>query len=231
MITEYTVNAYELNQEIIYAVQGEVDSRTVIFNIVEKSGIVIPTSNAEVTNKMLDLTDYTAEMYASCSGTIEDAKNGILSFVLSTDFAEVSGTGDCVIVLSKSDTNLRIVGITLNVQTSVIESTTLSITKGTSFAVGLEIFASDGTAHIVNAGDTIRFGVKSNLTDSNYLIEKNVSGTGSNKCTISLIPAETAILNAGTYYYDIGLQTSSGGYYIVVPVSKIIVTLSVTSKE
>ena len=51
---EVNLNAYEMNQVNLYAVQGEADSRKIICHIIEKSGVVIPTSNATVVNKMLN---------------------------------------------------------------------------------------------------------------------------------------------------------------------------------
>ena len=123
MILEYEVNAYETNQVSLYAVQGEKDSRTITFSIIEESGIQIPTSNAVVINKMLDLTDYTPTLYVirpddlivSCEGTITDAENGIVTFVLSEECTELSGTAECAIVLTKDNTNLRVVGISLKI--------------------------------------------------------------------------------------------------------------------
>lgn len=83
---EVNLNAYEMNQVNLYAVQGEADSRKIICHIIEKSGVVIPTSNATVVNKMLDLTGFTIKLYeirsdgaVSVEGMIEDAENGVVS--------------------------------------------------------------------------------------------------------------------------------------------------------
>lgn len=113
---EVNLNAYEMNQVNLYAVQGEADSRKIICHIIEKSGVVIPTSNATVVNKMLNLTDFTIKLYeirsdgaVSVEGTIEDAENGVVSFELSDDFTEQSGIFDCAVVLTKAIEDLRIV--------------------------------------------------------------------------------------------------------------------------
>lgn len=124
-------NAYKSNQVAIYAVQGESNSRTVIFNIIEKSGVISATSNAKVTNKMLDLTDYTPYLYIIkpdkklifATGTVVDASNGVVSFTLPYQATTAAGTADCVIMLVKDDTNLRITGISLNIEAANIDGT------------------------------------------------------------------------------------------------------------
>ena len=123
------LNAYEMNQVTLYAVQGEADSRTVTFNIIEKSGVQIANSNAKVINKMLDLTDYLPYLYIIkpdkkiifTAGTVVDADNGTLSFVLPYQATTVSGIADCVIMLVKEETNLRIAGISLNITSASID--------------------------------------------------------------------------------------------------------------
>lgn len=124
MEAEYKIYAYEKNHIEIFAVQGEKDSRTIIFDIVEKSGNLRPTSNAPVTDQMLDLTGYDASLYGvyadgsciSCSGTISStATDGKVSFTLPQQFCLLAEKLDCAVVLTSRSNELRIVGITLTV--------------------------------------------------------------------------------------------------------------------
>ena len=123
MESEYDIKAYEDNQVDLYAVQGEKDSRTVIFNIIEKSGLTVPTSNAVVIDKKLDLTDCTVKMYvknskiAICNGIVsEPSTNGEVKFILNEASSKENGSFDCIIsVINQKSEELRIVGIKLNV--------------------------------------------------------------------------------------------------------------------
>ncbi len=232
MNSEYRVNAYELNQIVMYAVRGECDSRTATFSIVEASGVVAATSNAVVQDLMLNLTDYSAKLYASlsdgtlvyCDGTIEDAQNGVVSFLLSAAFMAVPGKASCTIVLTKADTNLRITGIALNVQESSIESTVLSAYRGTSFGVEILLLNPDDTVYTLTSGEVLHLKVKASLNSETILTDKTATvsdKTSNDTYVITFAPEDTASLNAGTYYYHIGLQ-SGEEYYIVIPPSKLL---------
>lgn len=126
---EVNINAYEMNQITLYAVQGETDSRTVIFNIIEKSGVQVPTSNAKVINKMLDLTGFSALLYivkpdghkVFTEGIVEDGENGKISFVLPYQATTSSGFATCFIVLINGSINLRVAGISLYIEKANID--------------------------------------------------------------------------------------------------------------
>ena len=130
MESEYDIKAYEDNQINLYAVQGEKDSRTVIFSIIEKSGQTVPTSNAVVIDKKLDLTDCTVKMYvknskiAVCDGTIiEPAENGKVKFILNEASSKESGNFNCIIsVINRNSEELRVVGINLKVSPANIRT-------------------------------------------------------------------------------------------------------------
>lgn len=129
MEIEYDIKVYEDNQVELYAVQGEKNSRTVIFNIIEKSGLTVPTSNAVVIDKKLDLTDCTVKMYVKnskitvCDGTIiEPAENGQVKFILNEAASKESGKFECIIsIINEKSEELRIVGIKLNVSSANIK--------------------------------------------------------------------------------------------------------------
>lgn len=237
---EVNLNTYEMNQVNLYAVQGEADSRKIICNIVEKSGVVIPTSNATVVNKMLDLTGFAIKLYeirsdsaVSVEGTIEDAENGTVSFELSNDFTEQSGIFECAIVLTKNNEDLRIVGISLQVAELNIESNTnLTIQRGTTKVINVVIYNNDNSIYTLESGDKLIFGVKKSISDTGYVIKKistsdNKDGDGYN---ITLEPDDTQNL-LGNYLYELALQTANGEYYIIIDCSEFVVTNTLTQKE
>ena len=235
---EVNLNAYEMNQVNLYAVQGEADSRKIICNIIEKSGVVIPTSNATVVNKMLDLTGFTIKLYeirsdgaVSVEGMIEDAENGVVSFELSNDFTELSGIFDCAVVLTKTNEDLRIVGISLQVaKLSLDAATNLTVQRGTTNAINIVIYNDDGTIYSLETGDKLIFGVKKSLSATDYIIKKVSTSDSKDGYNIKLEPADTQNL-LGNYLYEVALQTASGEYYIVIDCSEFVVTNTLTQKE
>ena len=235
---EVNLNAYEMNQVNLYAVQGEADSRKIICNIIEKSGVVIPTSNATVVNKMLDLTGFTIKLYeirsdgaVSVEGLIEDAENGVVSFELSNDFTELSGIFDCAVVLTKTNEDLRIVGISLQVaKLSLDAATNLTVQRGTTNAINIVIYNDDGTIYSLETGDKLIFGVKKSLSATDYIIKKVSTSDSKDGYNIKLEPADTQNL-LGNYLYEVALQTASGEYYIVIDCSEFVVTNTLTQKE
>ena len=237
---EVNLNAYEMNQVNLYAVQGDADSRKIICHIIEKSGVVIPTSNATVVNKMLNLTDFTIKLYeirsdgaVSVEGTIEDAENGVVSFELSDDFTEQSGIFDCAVVLTKAIEDLRIVGISLQVAKLNIEgNTNIIIQRGTTKIINIVIYNDDDTIYTLESGDKLIFGVKKSLSAIDYTIKKESTSDSKdgNGYNITLEPADTQKL-LGSYLYEVALQTASGEYYIVIDCSEFVVTNTLTQKE
>ena len=231
MESEYTINAYEKNQVTLYAVEGECESRTIIFSIIEKSGVIIPTSNASVTNQMLDLTDYTAELQAVyngqviavCTGETVNAQDGVLQFTLTADFMNISGKLNCIIILTKSNTNLRIVGITLDVQ---------SVGTETSFAIQayqnrlnkfLILLRNNGNSYTLGNNESLVFTLENG---QNNVLQKTMTSTDydstENGYILSLTSSQMNI-PIGAYSYYIDLCRSDSELETVIPKSQFMV--------
>ena len=200
----------------------------------------MPTSNAEVTNKMLDLTGYTAKLYVtrsddvivSCDGTITNAQSGQVQFLFNCDITAAKGSGNGVIVLTKDTENLRIVGITINVQASSTENTIISVPRGSSYSFNV-VIRNGNDFYELQSGDVLKFGVKKRDSDENYLISKTATNENGNKTdgySFTLDTSDTSSLSTGTYYYDIGLQTNSGKFQQVIPTSPFNVKSAITAK-
>ena len=145
----------------------------------------------------------------------------------------VDGIFDCAVVLTKTNEDLRIVGISLQVAKLNIEgNTNLIIQRGTTKIINIVIYNDDDTIYALESGDKLIFGVKKSLSATDYAIKKvstsdSKDGDGYN---ITLEPADTQNL-LGNYLYEVALQTASGEYYIVIDCSEFVVTNTLTSKE
>lgn len=227
MTVEYSVNAYENNQVNLYAVQGESDSRTIIFNIIEKSGIVAATSNATPINKMLDLTGYDVTLTvlnseeSVVSGEILDAENGKVQFTLSKACSAEQGNFKCVIILTKNSEDLRIVGITLAVA-GLAAKNTITIYRNSIWSDIVQIEnqselytlgTNEKLIFVVREGEKII--IKKELIDSDYVEDEN-------GYLLSLSSAETDI-GVGTYSYKLTLQRADGEYEPVIPLHTFII--------
>lgn len=107
----------------------------------------------------------------------------------------------------------------------------LNIIKGTTIAFYVTIRNEDGTEYVLQSGDKLIFGIKQNPENSDYDVCKIVTEASGNGYLIELEPADTADLQPGHYYFDIGLQTATGAYYMVIPCSQCLIMPAVTAKE
>lgn len=109
----------------------------------------------------------------------------------------------------------------------------LSIIRGTTNVFNLTIIDDSGEAHTLQDSENIIFGVKENPESTDYDLKKviTVADAQEDNYTIELSPEDTQELPFGRYYFDIGLQTADGDYYMVVPFSPFIVEKAVTKKE
>lgn len=138
-----------MNQASIYAVKGESESRTVIFDIIEKSGVQIPAGNAKVINKMLNVIGCKVYLYITkpdkhtvfIEGSIKDAANGTVSFTLPYQATTAAGVADCTIMIVNGSFNLRIVGISLIIADNDIDDALESTDELTALTEALKDFS------------------------------------------------------------------------------------------
>ena len=176
MEKEYEIYAYERNQIKLYTVFGDNNSRSFVFNIIEKSGIIMPSANAPETNQMLDLTGYDVSLKiigtsVEASGTIISAQNGKVSFTIDSGFTAETGEYQCAVVLTKNDEVLSIIGITLIVDYPEDEKTDYKLTlhAGELTKLHITVYNEDGTIHVLTHEpgryEAIYFIAKENLDD------------------------------------------------------------------
>lgn len=111
----------------------------------------------------------------------------------------------------------------------------INIIRGTTNDLSLNIENEKGEQYTLQDGEKIIFGVKENAENSDYNIVKTLTSADADVvdgiCTIKLTPTDTAELSFGRYYFDIGLQTANGDYYMIVPCDEFYICKAVTQKE
>ena len=102
-----------------------------------------------------------------------------------------------------------------------ISGTTITITKGDTLEVVIEITTQDGEPYTPDAGDSIRFALKRSYTDSRPLILKEIS---TDDLTLRLEAEETKQLQISPYVYDIQLTKADGTVDTFIDRAKLFVT-------
>ncbi len=90
-----------------------------------------------------------------------------------------------------------------------INGTSITVTRGDTLDILIEILYPDGKTYAVQDGDIIRFALKRRYTDSDPLILKEIPHIGMN---LRLESEETKVLKAGgaPYVYDIQITMEDG---------------------
>lgn len=90
-----------------------------------------------------------------------------------------------------------------------ISGTSISMTRGDTAKIQIELSQSDGTPYTPGAGDVIRFAVKRLYTDTRTLLKIDIPTTES-PIVLEIKPTDTKKLPYGTYKYDIQLTRADG---------------------
>ncbi len=108
----------------------------------------------------------------------------------------------------------------------------MKIVRGTTQSIVVTILNEDETIYKLQSGDKLIFGVKLNPENSEYDIKKVIETADSEgNCVISLIPEDTNGLAFGKYFFDVGLQTADGDFYMIIECDDFIIAKAVTAKE
>lgn len=109
----------------------------------------------------------------------------------------------------------------------------ISIIRGTTNEFSLSIEDENCEPYTLKDNEKIIFGVKSNAENSDYDIVKTLTSADvvDSAYIIKLTPEDTVELQFGQYYFDAGLQTADGDYYMVIPCEKFCICKAVTAKE
>lgn len=107
----------------------------------------------------------------------------------------------------------------------------ITMIRGTSAAFGVAVTDEDGNAYTLQSGETLRFGIKTTPNATEYILQKDFTDTDTEgNYTFTIDPADTAALDFGAYWYDIGLQ-SGEDYWNVIPASAFNIAYNITGLE
>ena len=87
-----------------------------------------------------------------------------------------------------------------------IQGTTITLTRGDSLYVQLALKKA-GQTYTPEQGDVIRFGIKQNVFDTEYQIEKVVPN---DTLILHLAPEDTNTMQFGTFVYDLEMDYADG---------------------
>ena len=88
-----------------------------------------------------------------------------------------------------------------------IKGTTISLTRGDSMRVHIDLKYRNGDPYVETSGDSIRFALKRRYKDETVLIEKAIP---TDTLMLSLDPEDTKPLSFGDYVYDIEMTHADG---------------------
>lgn len=104
----------------------------------------------------------------------------------------------------------------------------LEIVRGTTNAFGISVKNADGENLVLEPDQSLVFGLKRNEFDQERVLVKKVSGSTESGYYLELAPEDTAVLQPGQYYYDIGLQQGASVFYNVVELSPFLIKPNAT---
>lgn len=90
---------------------------------------------------------------------------------------------------------------------------TIRLTRGDTARLTIPIINSaSNDEYVMQSGDVLFFTVKKSAKDTNYLFQKESTGTNA----IHIKPEDTDNLSFGKYKYDVQLTTASGDVYTII---------------
>ena len=95
------------------------------------------------------------------------------------------------------------------------------LTKGDSGSLTVKIF--DGEQEYDYSNDTVKIGIKRQLSDDECIIEKTVDEHGK----VTFEPEDTKDLKTGSYFYDLKVVTADGNVCTIIAAAQFIIGYSV----
>lgn len=104
----------------------------------------------------------------------------------------------------------------------------LEIVRGTTNAFSLALTDANGTAYTLETGQVLVFGLKDEKTDEKRVLVKQITRAANGEYYLELSAADTADLEPGRYFYDIGLQHGTEIFYNVIKANPFTILPNIT---
>ena len=95
----------------------------------------------------------------------------------------------------------------------------IAVVRGTTNVFGITITDDYGRLFTLESGQVLVFGVKRKLNDEERLFVKPIKNSVNGEYYLELAPADTASLECGKYYYDVGLQHGASVFHNIIEAS------------
>ena len=102
-----------------------------------------------------------------------------------------------------------------------VRDTTIYLTRGDTFRANISIKDETGNPYIPVEGETVRFAMKKNYSDSKLLISKDIP---INTMELVLLPTDTKNLSFDNYVYDIQITRANGDVDTFIAKANLILT-------
>lgn len=110
----------------------------------------------------------------------------------------------------------------------------LKLIRGVTDTLQITITDDMGELYKLQSGDKLKLGIKRNWQDADYDVCKAVTSDDlqGDGYIISFAPEDTInLIPSYCYYFDVGLQTADGDYYMIIPCSQCVILPAITQKE
>ena len=94
-----------------------------------------------------------------------------------------------------------------------IDGTTITMTRGDTLSLTVNIYDQEGHAYAPDPGDAIRFAMKKDYEDAEPLIIKSIDPAD---FQLIVEPEDTKALEYGLYLYDVVLTSASNKIYTLL---------------
>lgn len=95
----------------------------------------------------------------------------------------------------------------------------ISIVRGTTNAFGIKVLDREGDEFTLESNQVLVFGVKRRPTDLERILVKTITTSVNGEYYLELTPADTADIEPGKYFYDVGMQQGESVFYNVIEAS------------
>ena len=110
-----------------------------------------------------------------------------------------------------------------------ISGTKISLTRGDSAYITINICQEDGSPYMLNEGDEIHIQVRHEPNDGELLFEASIEEIREDNFVWHIRPEDTKNAVIKSYYWDAQIKTANGDVFTFIPVTTFKLTDEVTT--